>query len=190
MSQPQMFTIDFLGIGSDEKGSPQLDSAMDCHHQQLVHSRSTPSYLGKIKPFMLQQGLSHGCPSDPEKFHREGQIGACEGIKTLDLFPLHPLGFQSNSKQDKSQSVLLDTQIEISEAVPTNPSSAQLSILYNYPTQSVSNSEESTQGGKQSHAVKTPNANLPMAKRLSLQRFLQKRKERLSRVIPYATSSK
>ncbi|XP_057846206.2 protein TIFY 10b [Cryptomeria japonica] len=188
MSQSQLFTIDFLGIASDENGSPQLDSTMDCP-KQLVHSRSTQSYLGKIKPFMLQQVLSHGCLSDSKKIHREGQIRVCEGIKTLDLFPQHPLGFQSSSKQDNSQSGLLDTQIEIPEAVPANPSSTQLTILYNYPRHSVSNSQESTQGGKQRHAVETSNANLPLAKRLSLQRFLQKRKDRLSRVIPYVTSS-
>ncbi|GLJ49981.1 hypothetical protein SUGI_1063010 [Cryptomeria japonica] len=139
MSQPQLFTIDFLRIESDNNGSPQSDSAMDCH-QQLVHSRSTQSCLGKIRPHLLQQ--------------------------------------------DKSQSALLDTEIEISKAVTTNPA-----ILYNYPRQSVSNSEESTQGGKQRHAVKTSNANLPMAKRLSLQRFLQKRKDRLSKLVPYTTSS-
>ncbi|GLJ49980.1 hypothetical protein SUGI_1063000 [Cryptomeria japonica] len=174
MSQPQLFTIDFLGIGSDQNGSPQL-----------LHSRSMQSCLGNIKPHMLQQVPSHGLLSDSEIFHREGQIRVCEGIKTLDLFPQHPLGFQSNGKQGMSESALLDTQIEISEAVTTNPA-----ILYNYPRQSVSNSEESTEGGKQRHAVETSNANLPMAKRLSLQRFLQKRKERLSRVIPYVTSSK
>ncbi|XP_057846204.2 uncharacterized protein LOC131055910 [Cryptomeria japonica] len=157
MAQSQLFTIDFMGVGS-----PQLDCP-----QQLLHRRSMQSCLGKIKPQMLQQVLSHGCFSDSENFHREDQIGVSEGIKTLDLFPLHPLGFQSNSKQDKGQSA-----------------------FYNYPRQSVSNSQESTDGEKQSHAVEISNANLPMAKRISLQRFLQKRKDRLSRVIPYVTSSK
>ncbi|XP_059069237.1 protein TIFY 9 [Cryptomeria japonica] len=182
MSQPQLLTIDFMGIGSDENGSPQLDCL-----QQLLRRRSMQSCLGKIKPQMLQQVLSHGCFSDSENFHREGQIGVCEGIKTLDLFPQHPLGFQSNVKQDKTQSALLDAQIEISEAVPSSP---QLTILNDYPRQSVSKLEESTHGRKQSHAVETLNANLPIAKRLSLQRFLQKRKDRIGRVIPYGTSSK
>ncbi|GLJ49985.1 hypothetical protein SUGI_1063110 [Cryptomeria japonica] len=220
MSQPQLFTIDFLGIGSDENGSPQLDS-----HQHLLHKRSMQSCLGKIKPYMLQQVLSHGCRSDSQNFHSEGHIGVCEGIKTMDLFPQHPLGFQSNGKQE---SALLDRKTEICEDVTTNPSSPQLTIFYNGAVKvyndvssreaeaiimlaaanedalpsstpsnisnllrkSVSNPEESTQGAKQSHAIETSNANLPIAKKLSLQRFLQKRKDRVSRVIPYATSSK
>ncbi|XP_057846203.2 uncharacterized protein LOC131055909 [Cryptomeria japonica] len=101
MSQRQLFTIDLLGIGRDNNGSPQLDSAMDCH-QQLVHSRSTQSCLGKIRPHLLQQVLSQGCLSDSENFHREDHIGVSEGIKTWDLFPLHPLGFQSNINRTKA----------------------------------------------------------------------------------------
>lgn len=89
------------------------------------------SRLGKIKPHMLQQVLSHGCLNDSENFHREVHIGVSEGIKTLDLFPQHSLGFQSNGKQGDSESALLDTQTEISEAATTNPSSAQLTIFYN-----------------------------------------------------------
>ncbi|GLJ49986.1 hypothetical protein SUGI_1063120 [Cryptomeria japonica] len=224
MSQPELLTIDFLGIGSDKNDSPQLDSAMDCHQQR----RSMQSCLGKIRPHMLQQVLSHGCFSDSEKFQRQSYIGVSEGIKTLDLFPQHSLGFQSNCKKDDSQSALLDREIhEISEATTTNrTSSAQLTIFYNGAVKvydhvssrkaeaiimlafanedalpsttasnclrkkSDSNSEESTGGVKQSHAVETSNSNLPIANKLSLQRFLQKRKDRMSRVIPYTTTAK
>ncbi|XP_057814691.2 protein TIFY 9 isoform X2 [Cryptomeria japonica] len=221
MSQPELLTIDFLGIGSDKNDSPQLDSAMDCHQQR----RSMQSCLRKIKPHMLQQVLSQECFSNSGFSPAEIHDKVSEGIKTLDLFPQHSLGFQFNGKQDKYQLPLLDTQIEFPKGAaamdfrpPTEQSSSQLTIFSSGTVNVYSDISSGKAGaimmlaaagsGKASPSDQSVSSTfvskisnslpvlrilrkeLPMAKKLSLQRFLEKRKDRLNRLLPYLSSSK
>ncbi|GLJ39070.1 hypothetical protein SUGI_0796460 [Cryptomeria japonica] len=120
MSQPHLVTIDFLGIGINRSATENTSSAMDCH-RQVMKRREMQSCLRKIKPHMLQQVLSH--------------CGVSEDLKTIELFPQHATGFQSDSKD--TQQRFRDTQFSISEGAalnlkpPTKPSSSQLMLLYN-----------------------------------------------------------
>ncbi|GLJ39068.1 hypothetical protein SUGI_0796440 [Cryptomeria japonica] len=86
MSQRQLVTIDFLGIGSNKTAKENGRSAMD-FHPQLMKRRAIQTCLRKIKPHMLQQVLSH--------------CGVSEDLKTMQLFPQHATGFQSDNKDSQ-----------------------------------------------------------------------------------------
>ncbi|GLJ39066.1 hypothetical protein SUGI_0796400 [Cryptomeria japonica] len=215
MSEPQLVTIDFLGIGRDGSATENTSSDMDCQ-RQVLKRRGIQSCLGKIKPHMLQQVLSDGYLSNLEHSHREDS----EDLKTMELFPQHATGFRSDSED--RQLLFLDSETSSSEAAaafdeskpPAKPSSSQLMLFYNGAVyfygnvssdkakdimsmaagngntantsncealskglkESVSDLEGSANGAKERHPLGISHWKLPIAKKKSLQRFLQKRK--------------
>jgi len=204
MSQPRLLTIDFLGIGNETDEAETIKPPMDCQ-QQHMKRQSNQSCLGKINPYILQQVL---CQSQMEV-----NSAVSEGMKTMELFPHHASGFQlENSKPPGKELVIFyngemkvfpDVSPQRAEAImllaagngnvlhPDEDSSSSATASNSLPLPTglrtnITNQEEFSAGVNQTLF----NAKLPMEKKLSLQRFLEKRKDRHNRLLPYMTWSK
>ncbi|KAH9329317.1 hypothetical protein KI387_001425, partial [Taxus chinensis] len=177
--EPRLLTIDFMGIGSDK-----LETSTTTGFQ-LTARRSMPSCLRKIKPHMLQQLL----------FPNPDQVEISEPIiKTLELFPLHTSNCKEGDIVDR-QLPSITARIKFSElAAPfyndaLNVSSEkegngngnglqQICAASEKGVSSTSRGAGEGAGFTAKQCVEAPRSQLPIAKKLSLQRFLQKRKDR------------
>ncbi|GLJ39065.1 hypothetical protein SUGI_0796380 [Cryptomeria japonica] len=204
MSQPRLLTIDFLGIGSQIDGAENTSPAMDCQHQRMKR-QSNQSCLGKIKPYILQQVL---CQSQMEV-----NSAVSEGIKTMELFPRHGSGFQLENSKPPFKELMIFYNGEMKVFPDVSPERAEAIMMLAAGNGNILHSDEvSSFSTTASNILPLPtglrknvtiseefsaeanqtlfHAKLPMAKKLSLQRFLEKRKDRLNRLLPYMTSSK
>ncbi|KAH9329319.1 hypothetical protein KI387_001427, partial [Taxus chinensis] len=184
--EPRLLTIDFMGIGSDKlETSISSSSSSSCCHQQLTTRRSMQWCLRKIKPHMLQQLLFP---------NHEVEISQ-PIIKTLELFPLHTSNCKEGDIVDR-QSPSITAPMNFFEAAPF------YNDALNVSSQKVGNGNGNGNGNGLQHIYpasekgvysinrgagagftatqsveEAPRSQLPISKKLSLQRFLQKRKD-------------
>ncbi|KAH9329318.1 hypothetical protein KI387_001426, partial [Taxus chinensis] len=178
--EPRLLTIDFMGIGSD-KLETSISSSSSCCHQQLTTRRSMQWCLRKIKPHMLQQVFF---PNPEVEISRPI-------IKTLELFPLHTPRVGSNCKEGDIVDRQSPSPINFFEAAPFNNDALNVSsekvgngngndLQHIYPAseKGVSSTNRGAGAGfTATQSVEAARSQLPIAKKLSIQRFLQKRKD-------------
>ncbi|KAH9329322.1 hypothetical protein KI387_001430 [Taxus chinensis] len=147
--------------------------------------------LSWIKPEMMQQVLSSIVrPQEQIKVHSQAEL--------MDLF---------RSEREHDATLPLSDRRSVSET-QDKQSTTQLTIFYNGAVNVYNVSAEKGEAilqlasnnslgktashiasGEIKEEILKPSARLPMARKLSLQRFLQKRKDRLSTAAPYNVTS-
>ncbi|XP_057833098.2 protein TIFY 10b [Cryptomeria japonica] len=200
MSQPHFITIDFLGIGNDETAKENTSSAMDSQ-PQLMKRRAMQSCLRKIKPHMLQQVLSDcGVSEDLKTMQLFPQHAGGFQLDNKDYqLPLldtkfsisEALNFKPPTKPSSSQLMLFyngvlnvygnissDKAKVIMTMAASNGNTANLSNCEAFPKPLRESISKLQGSANQRHHLGIAHWKLPLAKKKSLGRFLQKRTAR------------